>query len=65
MGRALVGDDELDIRSGTCSVGKYVRQGDGVVGQWDQTMNGDCSMLEKGEEVRLLPTLQDVRKASS
>ncbi|KAL8277438.1 hypothetical protein RQP46_010160 [Phenoliferia psychrophenolica] len=50
MGRGLVGDFERSIQSGTCSVGKYVRRGEGGLGEWDQVMNGDCSMLERGEE---------------
>lgn len=52
MGRALVGDLKRDIRSGCCSVGKYERaEGDGKLGSWVQTLNGDCSFLDKGEEV--------------
>ena len=57
MGRALVGDKDKDIRSATCSVGKYVRvkgkekEREGL-GQWEMVMNGETSFLEKGEEVR-------------
>lgn len=49
LGRALVGDEStsLPIRSGCCSIGKYDRQ---VEGGWEQTLNGDSTHLEKGEE---------------
>ncbi|KAI5479846.1 hypothetical protein MNV49_002404 [Pseudohyphozyma bogoriensis] len=55
MGRALVGDREREIRSATCSVGKYVRvqgkeaESDGL-GEWEMVSNGDCSFLKNGEE---------------
>ncbi|KAM0749120.1 phosphoglycerate mutase-like protein [Meredithblackwellia eburnea MCA 4105] len=50
LGRSLTGNNELDIRSATCSVGKYERRGDGKLGQWEQTMNGSTHFLERGEE---------------
>lgn len=56
MGRALTGDREKDIRSATCSVGKYVRiegkerDRDGL-GLWEMVLNGETGFLERGEEV--------------
>lgn len=55
MGRALTGDREKDIRSATCSVGKYVRiegkerDRDGL-GLWEMVLNGETGFLERGEE---------------
>ena len=54
IARALIGEREADVRSGTCSVGKYTtarrEKGAGLLGKCTQKMNGDCSMLSKGEE---------------
>lgn len=55
MGRALTNDPDLPIRSGTCSIGKYKRlltakDQRGGLGIWEQTMNGETSFLEGGEE---------------
>mgnify|MGYP001584736483 FL=1 len=52
MARALMGRRE-SVRSGTCSVGKYVRKGQGRegLGEWARLMDGECGFLEKGEEV--------------
>lgn len=52
MARALMGNRE-SVRSGTCSVGKYVRKGEGRegLGEWERVLDGECGFLEKGEEV--------------
>lgn len=36
----------MDVRTGTCSLGKYVRNG----AHWRCELNGDCSFLANGEE---------------
>lgn len=73
----ISGDQTLDVKTGTCSVGIYRRRhsshlpntpalklpsesdpipdtnwrnGNGVGGGWDITVNGDCSFLTNGEE---------------
>lgn len=53
LGRALTGDSELDIRTGVCSMDKYViKTGtEGMPGEWTQEMNGEASYLEDGEEM--------------
>ena len=52
LARALMGDRDASVQSGCCSLGKYLRKREGdVVGAWERVLNGDCSHLEKGEEV--------------
>ncbi|BFZ54064.1 C6 zinc cluster transcription factor-like protein [Savitreella phatthalungensis] len=52
LGRALTGEEEMDVQTGTCSLGRYERRTDSskVVGGWRCTLNGDCSFLTGGEE---------------
>ena len=50
-GRALTGDHELKVHTGTASIGEYVRISDSMsLGNWKCIRNGDCSHLEEGEE---------------
>lgn len=49
LGRAIVGDREFQIRAGTCSLSKYVRNGSG--GDWICELNGWTGHLAKGEQV--------------
>lgn len=71
----MPGDQDRDIKTGTCSMSIYKRRGpsscplalplpstedpipntnwrngNGVVGGWDQIINGDCSFLSGGEQ---------------
>jgi transcription factor C subunit 7 len=50
IGRCLVGDAELEIRTGCCSMSKYVREGDGRLGSWTCEYSGRSDYLENGEE---------------
>ena len=66
MGRALLNDREVAIRSGTCSIGQYSRAGDlslakerDGLGAWESMMVGrSCDHLKKGEEVSLTCSLR-------
>lgn len=54
LGRALLGDPNAEIRTGTCSVDKYVLSSDdksGAPGDWTQQLNGYADFLTKGEEM--------------
>ncbi|RLV91193.1 Transcription factor tau 55 kDa subunit [Spathaspora sp. JA1] len=44
---SFIDDDKNMIRSGACSVSKYVRVGE----QWKIVMNGNCEFLTDGEEM--------------
>lgn len=53
MGEAPDGKSTKEVRTGCCSLGKYVRQAGarpGELGTWKQELNGDCNFLAKGEE---------------
>ena len=51
LGRALTGDPDLEVRTGCCSLGHYVRTSkDKTVGGWRCEVNGDTSFLRMGEE---------------
>lgn len=59
LGRALMQDRNRDVRAGTCSLSCYTRRSgadagvtEGGLGQWDCKLNGDCSFLTGGEQVR-------------
>ena len=53
LGRALTGNPTFDVRTGTCSLGKYVRlpgNNAAAASRWRCELNGDCSFLTNGEE---------------
>lgn len=50
LGRAICKDREMDVRAGTCSLSKYVRDGNGE--KWRCELNGWTGHLAKGEQVR-------------
>lgn len=51
LGRALTHQPEREVRTGCCSLGRYVLEGkDNGYGKWRCTMNGDCSFLTEGEQ---------------
>lgn len=56
LGRAIVGDREMAIRAGTCSLSKYVRREEG---KWECEWNGWTGHLGKGEQVRAYIILSD------
>lgn len=72
LGRALMGEvpdgtSTKEVRTGCCSLGKYVREAEarsGELGVWKQELNGDCSFLKKGEEVRSMLKLSSEGKYS-
>ena len=53
LGRALVGDRTFDVRTGTCSVDKYVLALDkeGNPGEWVPEYIGKTDFLSQGEEM--------------
>lgn len=46
--RGLLGNEEMEVRTGTCSVSKFSRNEE--KGEWEHILNGDCSHLSKGEQ---------------
>ncbi|KAK9375234.1 histidine phosphatase superfamily [Lipomyces chichibuensis] len=51
LGRALVGDELYEVRSGTCSISVYdADPSDNSIGKWKCLMNGSTSHLACGEE---------------
>jgi len=58
LGRALTGDPQLEVHTGTASVGEYVRESRPAAAagssaeksRWTCVRNGDCSFLTGGEE---------------
>ncbi|KAK9464367.1 histidine phosphatase superfamily [Lipomyces arxii] len=51
LGRALVGQEGFDVRTGTCSVSKYVAEPDNNdIGHWTCVENGAAGHLTEGEE---------------
>ncbi|KAK9470021.1 histidine phosphatase superfamily [Dipodascopsis tothii] len=51
LGRALVGDPAMDVRTGTCSIGRYEVSGpDNSPGHWKCVQNGFVDHLSAGEE---------------
>ncbi|CEJ01813.1 hypothetical protein RMCBS344292_15834 [Rhizopus microsporus] len=45
--RALLNQGSYEVRSGTCSLSRFIRQDDG---SWKILQNGDCSHLSQGEQ---------------
>jgi transcription factor C subunit 7 len=53
LARALVGDRNLSVRTGTCSLDKFVLPDDkvGEPGDWEMVENGSTHYLSGGEEM--------------
>ncbi|CAN6674888.1 transcription factor tau 55 kDa subunit [Trichomonascus vanleenenianus] len=53
LGRALVGDRNFEVRTGTCSIDKYVMKPDseGEPGEWTCEYTGKTDFLPRGEEM--------------
>ncbi|KAK9238807.1 histidine phosphatase superfamily [Lipomyces kononenkoae] len=51
LGRALVGDDSFDVRTGTCSISVYdADPSENGIGKWKCRENGSAQHLSRGEE---------------
>lgn len=50
LGRAITGDDQLDVRTGTCSLDTYTRDSENP-DKWIAESIGDTSFLSHGEEM--------------
>lgn len=53
LGRALAGDNSLQIRTGTCSIDKFVLKAgkEPMIGNYDLEYTGKCDYLKDGEEM--------------